>query len=868
MRLRSIFRSGQLDADLDEELRYHLERQIEINRRAGMPPDEARFAALREFGGLQQRTEDCRDARGLRLIESAAQDVRYAVRSLRRSPGFTAVAIVSLALGIGANTTIFSFVDAALLRPLPYPDSHRLVVLRERPLRSDATVNVHPLNFIEWRARARSFEALALVQTIPTNVLAADGAEQVVNVQTTSELFRVFGVETQLGRTFTRDETRPGGPAVAVLGDGFWKRSFGGDPGVLGRQLSVSDGVLTIIGVAPPGLRIGLSEPDLYTTLAIDPARPEAIGSRSFQCYGRLSPGVGIAAARSEMVTIGSALARQYQLDEGYTVFVSGLHDYLAAEGRTALHVLMGVVAVVLVIACVNLAGLLLARGLGRRHELAVRVSLGASRGRLMRQLVIEGLTLAAFGGAAGLAIAFWATRALVGLVPGALTLGTAEAVRLDAASVIFTMGLASITALAFGLVPAWQASRVEPQASLAVHGRGGTADRWQHRVRGLLVVAQVALAVVLLVGAGLLLRTFAALAHVDPGFSPAETITMRLFLGDRPDAERVALVDRILQRVETVPGVKAAGTIQFLPLTGMTCGTGFWLEGQVPGDPAHSLPTNCSIVSRGFFESMRIPILQGRAFDARDRADSPRVVVVNRSFARRYFPAGRVLGRRVLVAGPDQAWAEVVGMSGDIRHEGLTSEPAPTVFLLHAQAPGYITSLVVRTAGDPSGEAASIRRAIQDVDRTQAVSAVRTMEQYLDESLARPRLYAALVTSFAFLAVTLVVVGVYGLLAYIVNQRTHEIGIRIALGAARDDIFRVVLRYGIVLVLSGLTIGLVMAAGIRGLVSKLLFGVSAGDPLAYGGAAALLLVAACLAAAIPARRAARVDPMVALRDE
>jgi predicted permease len=868
LRLRSLFHRHQLDADLDEEIRYHLERQIELNRQAGMSADAALDAARRAFGGVQQRVEECRDARGLQLVETTAQDVRYALRALGRSPGFTAVAVVSLALGIGANTSIFSFVNAVLLRPLPYPESNRLVVLRERPLRSETTVNVHPLNFIEWRARARSFQALALVQTIPTNVLSADGAEQVANVQTTAELFRVFGVRPQLGRAFSEEEARPGGPALAILGHGFWQRRFAGDPGVLGRQLAVSDGVLTIIGVAPPGLRIGLTEPDLYTALPIDPARPDAIGSRSFQCYGRLKPGTGVDAARSEMATIAAALAEQYPLDEGYTVFVSRLHDYLVADGRTGLRVLMGVVAVVLVIACVNLAGLLLARGLARRRELAVRVSLGAGRGRLVRQLVIESLTLATFGGLAGLVVAFWATRALVALVPGALTLGTAEPIRLDTASVIFTMGLAGVTAVVFGLVPAWQATRVEPQMSLAAHTRGGTADRRHHGLRGVLVVVQVALAVVLLVGAGLLLRTFTALALVDPGFAPAETITMRLFLGDRPAAERVALLDRMLERVHAVPGVKAAGTIQFLPLSGMTCGTGFWLEGQTPGAPAQALPTNCSLVSGRFFAALGIPIREGRGFEARDRADSPRVVVVNHAFAGRYFPEGRAIGRRVLVAGPNQAWAEIVGVSGDSHHEGLTSAPAPTVFLLHAQAPGYITSLVVRTAGDPRAEAASIRRAIQEVDPTQAVSAVRTLEQYLDESLARPRLYAALVTSFAFLAVTLAVVGVYGLLAYVVSQRTHEIGIRMALGAARDDIFRVVLRHGVVLVVSGLAIGLIVAAGLRGLVSALLFGVTASDPVAYGSAAVLLLVAACTAAAVPAYRAARVDPIVALRDE
>ena len=655
----------------------------------------------------------------------------YALRALGRSPGFTAVAILSLALGIGANTTIFTLVNAVLLRPLPYPDSVRLVVLREQALGSSVTVAVHPLNFLEWRARAHAFDALALVQAIPANVLGADGAEQVAQVQATSELFHVFGVSPTLGRTFTPDETRPGGDGgVVVLGHGFWQRRFGGDAHALGKRLEVSGAGLTIVGVAPPGLRIGLSEPDIYTPLPIDPAKPDATGSRSFQCYGRLKLGISLDTARSEMAVIASALARRYPLDEGYGVFVSTLHDYLVADGRYALQLLMGVVAAVLLIACVNLAGLLMARGLGRRTELAVRVSLGASRGRLVRQLTIESLTLASLGGVAALVVASWATRALVALAAGVLTVGSTEPIRLEATSVAFTMGLAALTALVFGLVPAWQASRVEPHASLASRSRGTTADRRHHRMRRGLVVVQVALSVVLLVGAGLLLRSFTALAHVDPGFDPSGTVTMRIFLGDRPGAERVALLERILERITTLPGVRAASTIQFLPLAGMQCGTGFWLEGQTPGDPSGALPTDCSLVSPRFFDAMRIPILQGRAFDRRDRADSPRVVVVNRSFARRYFPGRQATGRRVLVAGPNQAWAEIIGVSDDIRHNGLTAQPAPTVFLLHAQAPGYITNLIVRTAGDPSVAAPAIERAIHDVDRTQAVSAVKTMEQ------------------------------------------------------------------------------------------------------------------------------------------
>jgi putative ABC transport system permease protein len=868
LRMRALFRGGHVEAEMDEEFRYHLDRQIEANLAAGMTPEDARLAALREFGGVDQRREECRDARGVSLIESALQDTIYALRSLRKSPGFTAIAVLSLALGIGANTTIFSFVNAVLLRPLPYPESHRLVTLREQPSDLSTTVAVHPLNFLEWRSRSHSFEALALVQVIPTNLLGSDGADQITVAQTTADLFNSFGVTPAIGRSFTERETRPDGPPVAVLSHAYWQRRFGGDPGVLGRRLELSDGYLTVIGIAPPGLRLGLAEPDAYVPLAIDPANPGAIGSRSFQCYGRLKPGVTVDAARAEMSVIAAQLARQYPLDEGYGVSVSTLHDYLVMEGRPALRLLMAVVAMVLVIACVNLAGLLMARGLGRRPELALRTSLGATRLRLVRQLVIESLVLSALGGAAGLAVAWWATRGLASLTGGALAIGATEPIRVDGTCLLFTVGVSALTAIAFGLIPAWQASRVEPQAALGERTRGGTADRRHHRLRSALVMAEVALAVVLLVGAGLLLRTFSSLTGVRLGFEPAHTITMRLFLGDRDTEYRIGVVDRILQRVEAVPGVEAASTIQFLPLSGMNCGTGVWLDGQPVGDANHALSTDCSLISRGYFKAMGIPVLQGRGFDAHDRIGSPRVVVVNLSFARQYFRDGQALGQRITVAGPGQQAAEIIGIAGDVRHNGLAVDPVPTVFLLHAQTPGYITSLVVRATGDPSVLAPSIRRAIQEVDRTQAVAGIRTMEEYLGESLARPRLYAALVAGFAVLALTLAMLGVYGLIAYLVTQRTHEIGIRMALGAERGRIFRDMFRQGALLSVAGLAAGVVVALVLASLTSSLLYGVTSRDPLTYAAATLGLLLMALIATAVPARRASRVDPMTALRYE
>jgi putative ABC transport system permease protein len=476
---------------------------------------------------------------------------------------------------------------------------------------------------------------------------------------------------------------------------------------------------------------------------------------------------------------------------------------------------------------------------------------------------------LSACGGLAGVALAYWATQALTAVSAGALTAGTSKPISLDGLSLLFTFAASMATAVVFGLVPARQAGLAAPEAALRERARGGTGDRRHHRARRLLVVTEVALAVVLLVGAGLLLRTLSNLARVSLGFQPAETITMGLFLGMRPPDARIAALDQILDRVETVQGVKGAGTIQFLPLKGNACGTGFWREEHATAqDPTRSLPTECGLVSRGYFGAMGIPILAGRPFDRRDRPASPRVVVVDQSFARRYFADGRVLGQRILVQSSNQALAEIVGVVGEVRHNGLTSDPFPTVYLLHAQTPGYITNLVVRASGDPVASAAAIRRAIHEADPMQAVSAVGTLERDVAAVLARPRMQAILVTAFAVIAMILAVIGVYGLIAYLVTQRTHEIGIRLALGATARRIFGELVAEGAGLVVSGLVVGLAAAVLLRRLLSTLVFGITSGDPVTYVLATLAFLVIALAAVVVPARRGARVEPIHALRTE
>jgi putative ABC transport system permease protein len=869
LRLRSLFRGNRVERELDEELQYHLQRAIDEYAAAGATPSEARIEALRDLGAIEQRKEECRDASGLTAIHGVCQDFAYAVRTLRKSPGFAVVAILSLAVGIGATTTIFTFVNAVFLRPLPYPDPERLVILQEHQRTATAPLNVHPANFLEWRRRTRSFDALVLVQAPPLNVMGSGGAEQIGRLLTTADLFRVFAVAPVLGRGFTSDDTQPGRDRVVVLGYGFWQRWFGGDPAVLGRQLQTPDGSLTIVGVAPRGFRVGSTEPEVFTPLAIDPANPAATGSRSFQCYGRLARDADLDAARAEMDVLASALEREIPAAKGMAVFVSNLQEYLGRGARPGLRLLMGVVITALAIACVNLAGLLMARGIARRGELALRAARGASRQRLIRQLVVESLVLSLAGGAAGLALAYAATRSRALIAGGALTGEVPGQIGVDVVSLFFTVSVSVATALLFGLLPAREASHADPQSAMRRRSRSATSDRRHHRIRSVLVVVEVGLAVVLLVGAGLLYRTFSNLSRVDLGFQPKGTVTAGLFLGLRPPEARIAVLEQVLEQVESLPGVEAAGTIQFLPLRGAVCGTGFWNEAEANGrDPSRTNPTECSLVSRGYFAAMGVPILDGRAFDRRDRAGSPRVLMVNDAFARQYFPGRGAVGRRLLVQASNQQLAEVIGVVGNVRHNGLASDPAPTVFLLHAQTPGYITNLVVRTSGDPHAQRDAIRRVVHEVDPTQAVSGFGSLEDDVSKALAPSRLRAVLVTSVAVIALVLAAIGLYGLLAYIVSQRAHEIGIRLALGATRQAIFGSLFNQGARLVTCGLIAGLGAGFWLRRLLSTFVFGITAGDPATYVGACAAFVLIALAAVAIPAVRAARMEPMMALRDE
>jgi predicted permease len=877
--------TGRADRDLDREFRAHLDAETREQQESGLPPREARDAARRAFGNATFIKEETRAAWGWASLERLAQDVRYALRVLRKNPGFTAVAVLSLALGVGANTAIFTFVNAALLKPLPYPHADRIVSLVERPPQSSTgvigtTTLVHPITFVEWRKRARSFEALAIAQALPVNTMGLDGAEEVSGMWSTASLFRVLGVEPLLGRTFTDEEgfhraaiRGEGLPSssVAILSHGYWQRRFAADPEILGKTIPVGRNSATLVGVMPPGFRVGTLNVDIFTPLPLDESKPETVGSRGFQCFGLLRPGVTIESARAEMGIVSEQAGRENSFLEGWTASVRGLREYLVQDSQSVLMLLLGVVGFVLLIACANLAALLLTRGVGRQNEMALRASLGAGRLRLVQQLLIESLALSVMGGALGLVLGSWASRALVLLARDAVAFGQMEDVQLDARVLAFTLLLSLLTAVVFGLAPAWQASRCNLQSALRRHSAGAGEHRGQQRLRSALVVSEVALAVVLLVGAGLLLRTFSRLLDVKLGFEPEQALTLRTLINGDP-ARRSSLVESILDRVEALPDVRAAGTIQFLPLGGWTNNGSFEFVGKPkPADPM-SLFTDVSTVSRGYFEAMGIPLLRGRPFDRRDAIDSPRVALVNESFVKKfcpgYCPNADPIGQLILGDWRDPKPTEIIGVVGDVRHNGLASEPSATVFLAQAQLPGYITYLIVRTAAEPERVAAAIRKEVEQIDPYQPLTAIQPLEQYVSRALARPRLYAVLLGAFASLALLLAAIGLYGLMAYAVRRRTHEIGIRMALGAQPQAMLQAMLGQGARLAAIGLALGALGALALTRFLAAFLYGVTATDAMTFGIVAALLGAAALIAAYVPARRAARVDPMVALRYE
>ena len=814
-------------------------------------------------------------------------DLRFGLRTLSKSPGFTLVAVLALALGIGANTAIFSVVNAVLLRALPYENSERLVALYTggNPAVQPSGSLSYP-DLLDYRAQTRSLEYVAGYQSVGTvmSAGAGDEPERVVGTEVMADLFPALGVRAARGRVFTREEDVEGGPPVIVISDGLWRRRFGADPNAVGREvkLGLSGRSVTVIGVMPPGFKFpadSVDAVDYYTPFVRENAGPSADFMKNRDSYfiptvAKLRDGASLEQAAAEAATVASRLEAQYpETNTRRRVRVVSLHEDLVGQVRPALLILLGAVGLVLLIACANVANLLLARAATRGREIAVRTALGATRGRVVRQLLTESMILSLAGGAAGLVLAVWGVDAIVKLSPA--NVPRLAETSIDARVFLFALGVSVLTGVVFGLAPALQASKTDLAESLKEGGRGGSAGGARTRLRAALVVSEVALSLVLLVGAGLLVKSFRQLLSTDPGFSPARVLAVRVALNTKrfaDDDSRAAYFREALARINQLPGVEAAGLTRLLPLGPNDIFNTFNIAGRPPFAPGERTGARSYAVSPEYFRVLGVPLRSGRVFREADGRNSQPVIVVNEALARKYFAGQEPVGQHIILDGPDNRPLpprEIVGVVGNVRFQALNDEEAAEYYVPFEQSPASAPEVVVRAKGeDAASLAPAVRAALKAVDANLLIWETRTMDELVGRSVAPQRFNAVLLGLFAGLAVLLAAVGIYGVMSYSVTQRTHEIGIRMALGAGRRDVLRMVVGQGMVLTLVGLGLGLAGALALTRLMSSLLYGVSATDPLVFAAVSLLLAAVALVSCLVPARRATKVDPMVALRYE
>ena len=867
------FRSlGQAQTDVDDELDFHVDMEIQKHLDRGLPPAEARRRALIAFGGVDRFKEEVRQVDGIGRFERLRADLRYGLRTLRGNPVFAFVAIFTLALGIGGSTSIFSVVDGIMLRPLPYPEADRLVTIWADYSRRGGPVREwlgYP-NFRDAQRLDHLFQDAALYNDVfPT--LTGQGDATSLNGMTVSDGFlqRVLRAEPALGRAFTAEDDQPGAPRVVLLSHGLWTRQFGQDPGVLGATIRLDEEPYTVVGVMPADFRPPfLERSDFFTPLRWnDTEFRGGRGSAILRAVARLSPGVTVETARAELAALGTRLEREYpesNTDIGYAVFP--LHEDVVQAASTALWVLLGAVGLVVLLVCVNLANLLLARATGRQGELAVRSALGAGRGRLLGQLLTESLLLAVLGGGLGIFLSFLGTDLLVRLAPQGVP--RLHEVGVDGRVLAFAVIVTVASGILFGLVPSLRASRADLRDALSQGARGG--DRASGRtLRRWLVAGQVSLALVLLVGSGLLLRSFNALRAVDLGFDPENVVTMQINLPNLryPDAESVrTFVEDLEARLRALPGVRGVGTTNALPLGGLDGDTDFQIEGRPPPGPGEDQTTWIRRVSPDYFDAIGMRLVSGRGFEPGDNMDGERVVVVNESLARRYFGDRSAVGQRINVNDPmNPVWRTVVGVAADIRNFGIRGDaPAATYFPLNQLAARFAT-VVVRTDGDPAPLLDAVRREAAGIDPAIALSLV-SMDSVVEGALAQDRFITVLLLLFALLALVLAAVGLYGVVSYDVGRRMHEMGVRIALGAGAAQIGRLVVGRSLLVAGVGIAAGLAAALLLTRVMSSLLFGVEPTDPTTFGTVIATLAGVAVLASTLPAVRAARVDPVSTLK--
>jgi predicted permease len=868
-RLRSLIRRGELETELSEELSFHIERQTGENILAGMTPEDARRAALYELGGVEQIKEECRDMRRTQWFEAALQDVRFGVRTFRKRPAFTLSVLAVLACGVGSATAIFSIVNGVLLTALPYRapgDLVRIFGAWEHGSRE----GISPPDFADYRQRSTSFESLAgaSISTPLLNLKAAGDPEQVRSRNVTAGFFSTLGIQPILGREFRQEDETWKGPTVAILSYGLWQRQYGGDGSVVGRLLAINGVSYTVVGVLPPFFNF-LGATDMFTPVQFTPA-PGMRSARILIAIGRLKPELDLRRAQSELDALGGHLREEYpQFDRGWSARAAPLTDEVVKDVRAGLEVLLGAIGLVILLVSSSIASLMLSHAAGRRPEISVRMALGASRGRLVRQLITESLLLALSGGAVGCLLGYWGLMLMKRLGPASIP-RLAE-VTMDLRVLAFAFTVSVLTGLAFGLEPALRAGRLEIGEALKAGGRAVTK---RFGMRGTLVVAEVAVSVVLLIGAGLLIRSLIQLENVNPGFQAANILSARIALpgskySDRVGAKATAFWHEAIRGVEAIPGVEGAAITSELPLSGLNNPTPRTVT--APGGKPHHVYLRS--VSPGYWNVMRIPLRAGRRFNPDDRRTAQRVVVINEQFRRDVFGDRDPIGQRLTFDFQERQETEnyqavVVGVTGDVRHTSLATPPFREAYLPVDQSPLFNYDLVVRTRAGARSIAGDLKKAIWSLDRDESVGTLRTVDEVVDGDLAQPRFRGYVLGGFALMALTLSAAGLYGLLSFLVTQRNREIGVRMALGALPADVFRQVMSQGLGLTAAGLAIGLAIAVAAARFLSTLVYGIGSADPFTFLSAAAVLLAVAFFASYLPARRAMSLNPVDVLRSE
>ncbi len=875
LRFNSLFRRRNVEAELDLELRFHFDQLVNENIAAGMALEEARRLASRSMGRITALREECRDMRGTRLIDDFLRDVGYAWRSFHRNPMFFLSAILILAVGIGVNSAVFTVVRAVVLNPLPFPNPHQLVMFWKTDQGDSAKRGgVAPADSLDLQEQVRTCSSIAAFTHTFFDVTGVEDPYRVLAGKVSSNFFSTLGLHPTLGRDFVAGDDQPAATRVAILSYSLWQRRFNGRPDVIRENLTLNNEPYTIIGVMPPNfvspeVISAWGAPELWTPLGFAQERTER-GSGYVRIIARLSPATSLETVRAELEHLSHQFATsQPRAYGGKFLAVVPLHENVVGSARPLLLTLWGAVICLLLITCTNLANMLLVRSTTRTRELAVRASLGASHGRLTRQLLAENIILGLCGGSLGLAFAF----ALIHALPstGLGNIPRMNEVALDGPVVTFSLGLSLLAALFFGALPAWRVSQVDPQRSMQ-QGSRLMGDLRGNILRSLFGVVQVSLAVVLVSGAGLLIRSFLNLQKVDLGFQPENVLAFELPLsGEKSKAERASrYYGEVAQRMARLPRVQSVGMISYLPLRGNLFAWGLFIQGRDAPRGASLPSAEYRIVSGDLFSALGIRMKAGRGFEERDNRDAPPVVVINESMARRYWPDEDPLGKQLRLAGPASIfpWLTVIGIAGDVRYGHVEAAPEPTIYQPLSQTRGGSLSVVVRTSGNPMALAGAIRGEVRDIDRQVPLLNLREFVSYVSESFAQRRLVLAVWSGFAGIALFLAAFGIYSVVAYSVTQRTQEIGLRVALGAQQSSILKLILRQGMSVSIAGVVVGFVGTSALARLMTTLLYGVKPLDPLTIGLVCVLLLSVTVMASYLPASRALRIDPVIALRFE